>query len=142
MESQLGNVISNTMFVTSLVSKFRSLQKPLPTCVLVLQISYAIPIILRCTVGRERWRPGVWNLGRLSLPIAVIAATWQARPFIPCWYRPKKLIGLGQVTQIGNKGANCFCMARFVHQSSRALTVSTLFTYQRYCQDNLKSCQP
>jgi hypothetical protein len=42
------------------------------------QVSYAIPIILRCTVGRSRWRPGVWNLGSLSLPIAIISAIWQA----------------------------------------------------------------
>ena len=41
------------------------------------QISYAIPILLRCTVGRSRWRPGVWNLGCLSLPLSIAAAVWQ-----------------------------------------------------------------
>ena len=40
------------------------------------QISYAIPIILRCTTGRAQWVPGKWSLGRLSLPCAVVAALW------------------------------------------------------------------
>lgn len=41
------------------------------------QISYAIPILLRVTVGASDWRPGKWNLGRWSLPVAWIATVWQ-----------------------------------------------------------------
>lgn len=40
------------------------------------QLSYAIPIILRCT-SRSTWVPGVWNIGRWSLPCAIVAALWQ-----------------------------------------------------------------
>lgn len=42
-----------------------------------LQISYAIPILMRCTVGRQTWEPGVWNLGRYSLAVAWIAAVFE-----------------------------------------------------------------
>lgn len=40
------------------------------------QISYFMPILFRCTTARNKFPVGVFNLGRLSLPIAVISAIW------------------------------------------------------------------
>lgn len=47
------------------------------TCTVGFQVSYAIPILMRCTVGRADWKPGVWNLGRLSYPFALVSGVWQ-----------------------------------------------------------------
>ncbi|CAF3805234.1 unnamed protein product [Rotaria sordida] len=40
------------------------------------QISYVIPIFFRCTVGRKRFPVGEFNLGRFSLPIAIVSVVW------------------------------------------------------------------
>lgn len=49
----------------------------LGSCTVGFQLSYAFPILLRCTSARDSWIPGKWNLGRFSLPIAWIAVVWQ-----------------------------------------------------------------
>ncbi|CAF1031970.1 unnamed protein product [Adineta steineri] len=41
-----------------------------------LQISYLIPVLLRCTTARKTFVLGEFNLGRLSIPIAIISSIW------------------------------------------------------------------
>ncbi|CAF3696031.1 unnamed protein product [Rotaria sp. Silwood1] len=40
------------------------------------QISYFMPIFFRCTAARHTFPIGEFNLGRFSLPIAIISAAW------------------------------------------------------------------
>jgi len=40
------------------------------------QISYAIPIILRCTIGRKSFQRGPFHLHMLSVPMGLVAFTW------------------------------------------------------------------
>ncbi|CAF0811780.1 unnamed protein product [Adineta steineri] len=40
------------------------------------QVSYLMPIFLRCTVARKTFVLGEFNLGRFGVPIAVIASIW------------------------------------------------------------------
>jgi amino acid transporter len=40
------------------------------------QISYLIPIFFRCTAARKTFPLGEFNVGRFSLPIAVISSIW------------------------------------------------------------------
>ncbi|CAF4847589.1 unnamed protein product [Rotaria sp. Silwood1] len=40
------------------------------------QISYFMPIFFRCTVARHTFPIGEFNLGRFSLPVAIISAAW------------------------------------------------------------------
>ena len=55
------------------------------------QISYLIPILLRCTVARHNFTPGEYNLGRFGCLIAVISSVWlfitSLIMFFP-WYYP------------------------------------------------------
>ncbi|KAK5055977.1 hypothetical protein LTR84_012527 [Exophiala bonariae] len=46
------------------------------TATICTNVSYLIPIVARQTVGRKSFVPAKWNLGRFSLPLAVIAALW------------------------------------------------------------------
>ncbi|CAF3610081.1 unnamed protein product [Rotaria sp. Silwood1] len=40
------------------------------------QISYFMPIFFRCTAARHTFPIGEFNLGRFSLPVAIISAAW------------------------------------------------------------------
>ena len=40
------------------------------------QISYLIPIFLRCTAARKTFPVGEFNLGRFGLPIGIISSIW------------------------------------------------------------------
>ncbi|CAF3741753.1 unnamed protein product [Rotaria sordida] len=40
------------------------------------QISYLIPILLRCTIARHTFPVGEFNLGRFGIPIAIISSIW------------------------------------------------------------------
>jgi amino acid transporter len=40
------------------------------------QISYLMPILFRCTTARHTFELGEFNLGRLSVPIAIISCIW------------------------------------------------------------------
>ncbi|KAJ7708712.1 amino acid transporter [Mycena rosella] len=44
--------------------------------VIGLYTSYAAPIFLRITSGRDKFEPGPFNLGRWSIPIGIIAVSW------------------------------------------------------------------
>ncbi|KAJ7027901.1 APC amino acid permease [Mycena alexandri] len=44
--------------------------------VIGLYTSYAAPIFLRITSGREKFQPGPFNLGPWSIPIGIIAVSW------------------------------------------------------------------
>jgi len=44
--------------------------------VIGLYTSYATPIFLRITSGRDKFKPGPFHLGRWYLPIGVIAVSW------------------------------------------------------------------
>ena len=52
----------------------------------IYQVSYVIPVLLRNTFARHTWQPGVWNLGRLGFPIAVISSIWQITSCIPFFW--------------------------------------------------------
>lgn len=45
-------------------------------CTIGYQISYAIPILLRITVGRKVFKRSAFHLGALSLPIGWISCIW------------------------------------------------------------------
>ncbi|CAF2837262.1 unnamed protein product [Rotaria sp. Silwood2] len=40
------------------------------------QISYFMPIFFRCTIARDTFQLGGFNLGRFSIPIAIISSIW------------------------------------------------------------------
>lgn len=44
------------------------------TATITTNVSYLIPIVARHTAGRKSFVPAKWNLGRYSLPMAVIAS--------------------------------------------------------------------
>lgn len=44
--------------------------------VIGLYVSYAAPILLRITSGRDKFVPGVFSLGKWYFPIGAIAVTW------------------------------------------------------------------
>ncbi|WFD45007.1 hypothetical protein MPSI1_003683 [Malassezia psittaci] len=46
------------------------------TSVIGLYVSYAVPIFLRITSGRNKFRPGPWNLGRAAIPLGIISCLW------------------------------------------------------------------
>jgi len=41
-----------------------------------LYTSYAIPILLRITIGRDKFVQAEWNLGNWSIPIGIVSVTW------------------------------------------------------------------
>ena len=43
-----------------------------------LYTSYATPIFLRITSGRDKLVPGTFSLGRWSIPIGAVAVAWVA----------------------------------------------------------------
>ncbi|KAJ9609783.1 hypothetical protein H2200_006111 [Cladophialophora chaetospira] len=46
------------------------------TATIATNVSYLIPIIARQTVGRKSFVPAKWNLGKFSLPLAIIATVY------------------------------------------------------------------
>jgi amino acid transporter len=42
------------------------------------QLSYFMPIFLRCTVARKTFPRGEFNLGRFGMPIAIVSSIWLA----------------------------------------------------------------
>lgn len=76
--------VINLIFIFILESLFLLLKLILPTALhsfftastFGLQISYTIPILLRCTVARHNFVHGEFNLGRFGPLIATISATW------------------------------------------------------------------
>ncbi|CAF3592562.1 unnamed protein product [Adineta steineri] len=40
------------------------------------QVSYLIPIFLRCTIARNKFPHGEFNLGRFGIPIAILSSIW------------------------------------------------------------------
>lgn len=46
--------------------------------VIGLYTSYAAPILLRITSGRNKMEPGSFSLGRWYMPIGVVAVAWVA----------------------------------------------------------------
>jgi len=46
------------------------------TATIATNVSYLIPIIARQTVGRKSFVPAKWNLGKFSLPLAIIATAY------------------------------------------------------------------
>ena len=46
------------------------------TATIATNVSYLIPIIARQTVGRKSFVPAKWNLGKFSLPLAIIASIY------------------------------------------------------------------
>ncbi|OCT50865.1 Thiamine transporter thi9 [Cladophialophora carrionii] len=46
------------------------------TATIATNVSYLIPIIARQTVGRKSFVPAKWNLGRFSLPLAIVASAY------------------------------------------------------------------
>ncbi|UJR27558.1 hypothetical protein I4U23_008840 [Adineta vaga] len=41
-----------------------------------LQVSYLLPIVFRCTSARKTFPLGEFNIGRFSLPVAIISSIW------------------------------------------------------------------
>jgi amino acid transporter len=46
------------------------------TATIATNASYLFPIVARQTVGRHSFIPAKWNLGKFSLPLAIIATAW------------------------------------------------------------------
>ena len=46
------------------------------TATIATNVSYLIPIVARHTVGRKTFVPAKWNLGKLSLPLAIISGLY------------------------------------------------------------------
>ena len=61
----LFQLVSNTAFVATF-----------PVSALCYHISYLVPIFLRCTTARHTLPVGSLNLGRFSIPIAIISCVW------------------------------------------------------------------
>lgn len=38
--------------------------------------AFTIPIFLRLTAAREKFRPGPWHLGKYSKPVGIVACAW------------------------------------------------------------------
>ncbi|CAF1427741.1 unnamed protein product [Rotaria magnacalcarata] len=76
--------IATLIFLFIFESSFLLLQLVAPTAfsaflassTLGLQISYGIPVLLRCTVARNCFGLGEFSLGRFGQPIAVISSAW------------------------------------------------------------------
>lgn len=49
---------------------------PVSIAVIALNVAYVTPSVLRCTVGRKRFRPGPFSLGWMAYPAAAIALFW------------------------------------------------------------------
>jgi hypothetical protein len=56
--------------------------------VIGLYTSYAAPIFLRITSGRDKLIPGPFSLGRWSTPIGVIAVSWVTFIVIMLFFPP------------------------------------------------------
>ncbi|CAF0751173.1 unnamed protein product [Adineta steineri] len=76
--------LANIIFVFTIDSLFQLLQFASGTAfssmvavtTLGYQISYLMPILLRCTTARHTFHLGEFNLGRFSIPIAIISCIW------------------------------------------------------------------
>lgn len=52
------------------------------TATIATNFSYLFPIIARHTVARSSFVPAKWNLGRFSMPLAIIATIWISFLFV------------------------------------------------------------
>ena len=68
-------LIAVAVGLTYLRSSF-AINAILSLSVIALNVSYVTPVIIRCTVGRKRFRKGPWNLGVLAYPFCAIATLW------------------------------------------------------------------
>lgn len=58
-------------------SSVSALATPLATTsTIALNLSYLFPIVTYRTLGRNRYMPGKWHLGRIGIPLAMIAVTY------------------------------------------------------------------
>ena len=61
---------------------------PASASVIGLYTSYAAPIFLRITSGRNKFTPGPFNLGRWAIPIGTIAVTWVCYIIVLLFFPP------------------------------------------------------
>lgn len=75
----LRNCLSFTSWVYPLLNASKSQKRTdhrLRATVVGLYTSYGIPILLRITSGRNKFVPGPFSLGWLSVPIGIVAVAW------------------------------------------------------------------
>jgi len=74
------NAVWFVMFMSAVVGLFSLSATALASlsgaAVVGLYSSYAIPIFLRITTGRKKFKPGPFSLGRFSVPIGTIAVSY------------------------------------------------------------------
>ncbi|KZO94253.1 amino acid transporter [Calocera viscosa TUFC12733] len=58
--------------------------------VLGLYLSYATPILLRITSGRDKFKPGWFTLGRWAFPLGAIAVSWVAFIWVVLVFPPSQ----------------------------------------------------
>ncbi|CAF1209793.1 unnamed protein product [Adineta ricciae] len=81
-KTPLGNVlfvflIDSTLLLLQLLST-TAFAAIIAIATLGYQVSYLIPIFLRCTSARKKFPRGEFNLGRFGVPIAIISSIWLA----------------------------------------------------------------
>ncbi|CAF1560936.1 unnamed protein product [Adineta ricciae] len=79
-KTPLGNVlfvflIDSTLLLLQLLST-TAFAAIIAIATLGYQVSYLIPIFLRCTSARKKFPRGEFNLGRFGVPIAIISSIW------------------------------------------------------------------
>ncbi|CAF1350281.1 unnamed protein product, partial [Rotaria sp. Silwood1] len=79
-KTPLGNVIFvfviDSLLLLLQLASSTAFSAILSIATLGYQISYFMPIFFRCTTARHTFPLGEFNLGRFSLPIAIISAVW------------------------------------------------------------------
>lgn len=72
-----GSDISSGVSAIYLIINVSSLVfSPVSSSVIGLYTSYAAPIFLRITSGRNKFIPGPFNLGGWAVPVGTIAVAW------------------------------------------------------------------
>lgn len=65
------------------------------TATIAVDTSYIIPILGKLTVGRASFKPGEWNLGKLSVPLGIFVCIWISLLFV-CLCLPQLFVPLNE----------------------------------------------
>lgn len=75
---------------------------PPSASVIGLYTSYAAPIFLRITSGRDKLKPGPFTLGRWAVPVGAIAVAWVAFIVVVLFFPPGQTINAQEMSMCIN----------------------------------------
>ena len=78
------------------------LTSPPSASVIGLYTSYAAPIFLRITSGRDKLKPGPFTLGRWAVPVGAIAVAWVAFIVVVLFFPPGQTINAQEMSMCIN----------------------------------------